>query len=177
MTQANRAFPASNRIKKRRDFLRIGERGGRLYGRRLIIGFRGAATAHSRLGITVSKKVGNAVVRNRIKRWIRESWRQNPERLEQPIDVVITAKRGVQDFSYRTIDGELSALLERCFEQLASGGGDRRRTRASEPSDSGACVYRSDRLAAARAFRRPPRAKVQNRSMKYGSSSPGPGCG
>lgn len=70
---------------------------------------------HSRLGITVTKKIGGAVRRNRIKRLLREVFRRNRQRLSPEIDVVVNARRGIEERSY----GELEAEFVERFEQLA----------------------------------------------------------
>ncbi len=46
---------------------------------------------HARLGVTVSTRVGNAVVRNRVKRWVREAWRARSAELPS-MDVVVIAR-------------------------------------------------------------------------------------
>jgi ribonuclease P protein component len=68
---------------------------------------------HGRLGITVSKRVGNAVTRNRIKRWVREFVRQQPADAWLPAgcDVVVIAKASAARVSeYRVIADDLAAL-------------------------------------------------------------------
>ncbi len=64
-----------------------------------------------RLGITASRKVGNAVVRNRVKRaireWFREAWHDLPE----GVDVVVIARRAAAELEPREIVGELQKLL------------------------------------------------------------------
>jgi ribonuclease P protein component len=65
----------------------------------------------ARLGITVSKKVGNAVVRNRIKRWVRESYRRLGHIGE--IDVVVIAKPAAAESSYLATRLELRGLVDR----------------------------------------------------------------
>jgi ribonuclease P protein component len=103
------------RLKRRRDFLRLQGRGDRRYGRRFIYYFRGSPTGETRIGITVSKKVGGAVTRNRIKRWVREVFRHHPEVFERPVDLVLIAKRDVDDFSFAHIEEEFTYVVPRYF--------------------------------------------------------------
>lgn len=121
-------FPKEARIRKRRDFLRIQNRGHRLWGRQFIAYVRPSPTPRSRLGITVSRKVGGAVQRNRIKRWVREAFRTQPELFSRPIDIVLIAKRGIDDFSLQTIREDLVRVVSRYYSQ-PNKGADRSRDR------------------------------------------------
>ncbi len=113
------SFPKACRVLRRREFLRIQGQGQRIHGRRLIFQFLPGEGPESRLGITVSKKVGDAPVRSQIKRWIRESFRRHPELRpsrggDRPcFDVVITAKRGIEDFGFVVIHDEIVYFLKR----------------------------------------------------------------
>jgi len=69
----------------------------------------------SRLGITVSKKVGKAVRRNRVKRLTREYFRQNRNRIRGQWDINIVAKRGSEDLVTPDVFRQLQKLLDRIF--------------------------------------------------------------
>ncbi len=73
---------------------------------------RQSAGDGSRLGVTVSSRVGNAVVRNRLKRFVREIFRQQRLSLPRPTDVVVIAKPGAQRLSYAQAATELERALE-----------------------------------------------------------------
>ncbi len=129
--ERDQRFPKGQRLRKRREFLRLQRHGARIYGRRLIFHFRPTRSPCSRIGITVSRKVGNAVVRNQVKRWIREVWRTSAtihrrrDRGETPYDVVVTAKRGVDDFSYEVIRDELVHVISRYLKNPTAGSRSR----------------------------------------------------
>lgn len=105
------AFPKSRRLRKRREFLAVQRSGDKAHGRYFLVLASGGT---GRVGIAVSKKVGNAVKRNRIKRLVREFVRQN-EWLPSDRDAVIIAKRsaaGVRGL------GDASADLKRVRRRL-----------------------------------------------------------
>jgi len=68
---------------------------------------------YSRLGLTVSRKVGNAVCRNRLKRWIRELFRQHHKRFGHDVDISIIAKRQAGPLSHLQVDRELKTVFAR----------------------------------------------------------------
>ncbi len=101
-----------HRLKRRKDFNRVYNRGKSFSNRELVVYvYYNKETPEYRLGISVSKKVGNAVVRNRIRRFIKEVVRQLPleVRLKNNIDLIIiarqpTANMDYQDFKRSIID-------------------------------------------------------------------------
>lgn len=68
---------------------------------------------HSRLGLTVSKKVGKSVQRNRVKRLIREVFRLNQHRIADGYDIVVVARRAATELKYQQAEGALLYLLRR----------------------------------------------------------------
>jgi len=66
----------------------------------------------SRLGVTVSTRVGNAVVRNRVKRLVREVFRHCRADLLPPADIVVIAKPGADTLTYAQVATEFARALE-----------------------------------------------------------------
>jgi ribonuclease P protein component len=68
---------------------------------------------YTRLGVSISKKVGKSVVRNRIKRRIKEAFRTNLKSIKKGYDVVISVKPEAAAADYREIEREIRNLLKR----------------------------------------------------------------
>ncbi len=99
-------LPRHERLRKRSEFTAVQGRGKKLHTERFLVFVlpRAEPSAPARLGITVSKKVGGAVVRNRIKRLVREAFRRRKALFPQGLDIVFIAKQ-------TAIDVELEGLL------------------------------------------------------------------
>ena len=106
-------FDRYERIRKKRDYVAIYERGVRRYSKHFTIIECRNQEGIRRLGITVSKKVGIAVQRNRIKRLLREFFRLNKSRFSFSQDIVIIAKKDAHTLAYRDVCRELENLLVR----------------------------------------------------------------
>ena len=108
---ADQRFPRSRRIRKRADYLRVqNARRGRKGPHFVLIDAPGP-TGESRLGVTVSRRVGGAVERNRVKRRVREFFRKNRYRLQPTRDLVIIARPGAELLSLKDVESELAGLL------------------------------------------------------------------
>lgn len=66
----------------------------------------------SRLGVTASRKVGNAPIRGRVRRLVREYFRRNRTAFDPPRDVLVIARPGAHAVAYRDIERELSRALQ-----------------------------------------------------------------
>ena len=109
---ARRGLGRRARIKQGRDFLRVRQGGERVVKGCLIANWlRLPFEARSRLGVVVSKKVGNAVVRSRAKRLLRESYRQHQHELTQPLDLVLVARPSIAEKDFVTVERDLLTTL------------------------------------------------------------------
>ena len=125
-------FPKSARLLRRRDFLAVQKSGRAVHGKyflAVVTPSESDNASRGRIGITVSKKVGNAVTRNRIKRLVREYVRQSSW-VPSGMDVVVIAKRGAAALDgYAEVAAELSVLGARLQSDSlrARSGGQQRR--------------------------------------------------
>jgi ribonuclease P protein component len=106
-------FTKADRILKRREFIALTESGRRIQNGHFIAIFSPNQLGRSRIGITVTKKVGPAVKRNRIKRLVREYFRVSRHHLAGHWDINIIAKRQAADFSSEKAFRSLTDLVER----------------------------------------------------------------
>jgi ribonuclease P protein component len=86
-------FARADRLRDSRDFNRISRSGQRVASSEFVLlATAGEAAESRRLGISVSRKVGNAVVRNRIKRGVRDWFRRQRGLLPESLDLVVIAR-------------------------------------------------------------------------------------
>ena len=65
----------------------------------------------SRMGVTVSRRVGVAVARNRVKRRVREFFRLHRNELQPPSDIVIVDRAGADSLSFKDVESELASVF------------------------------------------------------------------
>ena len=100
------------RIKKNKEFQRIFKKGKSFANRQSIVYILKSDQPEFRLGLSVSKKVGNAVTRNRIKRFIRQAFLENHADLMQNADYVIIARQQAADLDYHESKKSLEHVLK-----------------------------------------------------------------
>ena len=115
MNSKPKGFPKSARVVRRSEYRAIQRSSLRVVTDHFIIYARKRRRKSQRVGITVSKKVGNAVVRNRVKRLVRECFRLNRQHLPSELDLVLVARkqRGIPSF-----DGAREQLIHGAMRLL-----------------------------------------------------------
>lgn len=152
-------FGRELRVRQEREFRRIYHRGGRASGKHMSLVVLRNRLPHARLGLSVSKKCGNAVRRNRIKRMFREAFRQVRWEIEAKagfVDVVVIPKHTEGKYPLAELMQEFAHVAERALERAKSpstkrggkrgprrkkgqggGGGQQGRRRKPRPQSDG----------------------------------------
>jgi ribonuclease P protein component len=100
-------LPKSARLLKRAEFLKLSRAGAKLQSASFIVISGTNHRPDTRLGITVSGKVGNAVIRNRIKRQVREFFRRRRLALRPGTDILVIARKSAAGLAGIGIESEL----------------------------------------------------------------------
>ena len=105
------SFPKIERILNRKDFVNLNQLGKKYQTIHFTVIFKENGLGITRLGITVSKKIGNSVKRNRVKRLIREFFRLHKAYFPKGYDIVIAAKKGAFVLDFWKIKEELGEII------------------------------------------------------------------
>jgi ribonuclease P protein component len=104
-------FLKKERLLKRKEFVNVNRSGRRYTTEHFTIFLKENGLGISRLGVTVTKRTGTAVERNRMKRLIREFFRLHRERLPQGHDIVIAARKNASNLDLWKVKEELGTVL------------------------------------------------------------------
>lgn len=100
------------RLKSNRDFRKTYDRGKSFANKYLVIFFRKNEFDNNRVGIAVTKKLGNSVARNKIRRRIREAYRLNNYKVKQGYDIVFLSRVGAKEVGYKELESAVLHLLK-----------------------------------------------------------------
>lgn len=120
---ASHGFPKSVRLRRRADFRRVQSQGRRIPTPHFLLIYLPRPHQGPKLGITVTKKVGTAVQRNRVKRLVREVFRQHRPQFPDGCELVVIARRGAPTLGYEQVRDELLRAADRLRGAL--GGAQR----------------------------------------------------
>lgn len=106
------SFPKSARLRHRKDYQSMWKKGRKHYTPHFIF-IVCVSDGETRLGVTVSRKVGNAVVRNRVKRQIKEIFRWLRPELAK-VDISVVARSSAAQLTSKQLATELRTWFSRC---------------------------------------------------------------
>ncbi|NLO89788.1 MAG: ribonuclease P protein component [Clostridia bacterium] len=101
------------RIKQNADFRRVYRAGKAVPGKFLVLIYRENGVGITRFGFSISKKIGKAVVRNRVKRVLSEICRLHLFEVKEGYDIVFIGRRGVGEVSFRDLEKEFFKLIKK----------------------------------------------------------------
>jgi ribonuclease P protein component len=116
-TTADEQFRRASRLRSSADFQRVRREGKRRQGRFLTLSFartpqvEGAAPPPSRVGFSVSKRVGDAVIRNQVKRRLREAVRRRLWQVAPGWDMIVTARPEAASADFTALRGDVDGLF------------------------------------------------------------------
>ncbi|NCC59021.1 MAG: ribonuclease P protein component [Synergistales bacterium] len=118
------AYPPSYRLKRRPQFCSCYDRGRRFFSKSfsLFVLEREDAGQSWRLGLTVSRKIGKSVRRNRVKRLVREFFRLHQHDFHLRADIVVVPKRGVcvDSMDLAQVSSELGPLMTKIVSRVGA---------------------------------------------------------
>ena len=124
---AGQGFPKASRLRRRPEFTRVFDNAVRIQSRLFTVLFAPGAAGRPRLGIVASRKLGDAVRRNRAKRLIREVFRlAQPLAGAQGVDIVVIPRRELFAADYPAIEGDLRQAFKRGLSRLPPRAADGR---------------------------------------------------
>ena len=98
----------SDSLKKNRDFQNVYRKGKSYANKYFVMYVLANGSENNRIGISVSKKVGNSVIRHHITRLVREAYRLHEEMFNSGLDIVVIARATARDIGYKEV---VSAIL------------------------------------------------------------------
>ncbi|MGB5158570.1 ribonuclease P protein component [Desulfobacterium sp. N47] len=114
----NSNFLKTERILKRREFYELSKKGNRIKNKYVTVIYSPGSTEKCRLGLTVTKKIGNSVQRNRIKRYIREFFRVNKSRFKNNWDINVIPKSEAANLTFENTHLYLLNIFKKIEEEF-----------------------------------------------------------
>lgn len=99
-------------IKKNSEFQVVYKRGKSYANKHLVMYVKNNELNNSRIGVSVSKKVGNSVVRHRMTRLVRECFRLSEHQFKENTDIVVVVRNSAKDFGYNEMNSSFIHLCK-----------------------------------------------------------------
>jgi len=104
-------LPKEMRLRAPSDFKKVYKAGTSVANKVLVLYYRKSEGRQSRLGVSISKRVGSAVERNRIKRQLCEIYRRHQSEIRQPHDLVVICRPQVANLTFQDMEKSFKELL------------------------------------------------------------------
>lgn len=101
------------KIRNNREFRKVYDKGKSIANKHLVMFYIKNGLDYNRVGFSTTKKLGNAIIRNRVKRLIKESYRLNNHELTNGYDIVFLARVRANNASYKDIEKSIINLFKR----------------------------------------------------------------
>lgn len=112
-----------NRLRNRREFQRVYSEGVKVVGRLIVVFAQPGSGEVSRLGVTATRRTGNAVVRNRSRRRVRALFRGRCELLaERALDIVVNVRTGCAEAPWADLERDFRECLSKIARRLSRPG-------------------------------------------------------
>ncbi|HZX10037.1 MAG TPA: ribonuclease P protein component [Acidobacteriota bacterium] len=108
----NESLSSKERVKKKKEFLLTYKKGNRYRGTYFTVIFLANDRPYSRLAAVAGKRVGNAVKRNKVKRWIKTLFRRNKDLLKDSKDLIFIAKENIAKASWKSLQKDFIRAIE-----------------------------------------------------------------
>ena len=115
-------FSKARRVRRHAEYQRAFAAGTRCHGRYVTLVVAPNQAGRTRLGIVASRKVGDAVIRNRAKRLIREVFRLQDDVPGRSVDVVVIPRREFFDADFAALERDLRSVLRRSAGRTTANG-------------------------------------------------------
>ncbi len=101
------------RLRKNMEFRKVYSHGKNYWNRNLTLYVKKNNIDETRVGYTITKKIGNSVVRNKLRRRMKEIYRLNFHRIETGYDLVFVPKRNIVNLSYEKLDSSMIHIMRK----------------------------------------------------------------
>ena len=132
----NSRFRSSDRLRTESDFRRVYQQRARASDQVLLVYACRNGLTHQRLGLSVSRKLGAAVVRNRWKRLLREAFRRHRARLPEGVDLIVIPKIAAPPH-YNDLVASLCAVAGRAARRINTDARARKQAEGTQPPHTG----------------------------------------
>ena len=117
--RTDEGLPRTHRVRRQREIKKVQDTGLKIAAGPLLLLLLPNTLGARRLGVTVSSKVGNSVVRSKVKRRFRELFRHKRGQLPPSVDLVLIARSSAKDADYATLSREFDKAATEARRRMA----------------------------------------------------------